>query len=246
MITQKQLVDEVTRTRTRLASWQFGQLAVFFILLLLVLPLLHHGVLVKSVTTLFVLNSLLVADSSSPDAHVLRWAGWTMWIVAALSNVVEEFHLNEALTFTTKIVAISSHTLLFLICAASILSVVFRAGRITLDGIFASVVAYQLIGLFFAQIYTLALLLNPDSLHLPDSVPPNTENFQVEMIYFSFVTLATLGYGDILPDTNLTRSVAIVEAIIGQFYVAVIVAVLVSAFVSQRMQDQADSSKRTQ
>ncbi len=62
------------------------------------------------------------------------------------------------------------------------------------------------------------------------------------MIYFSFVTLATLGYGDILPDSNLTRSVAILEAIIGQFYVAVIVAVLVSAFVSQRMQNQSGSS----
>ncbi len=112
-----------------------------------------------------------------------------------------------------------------------------RARVITLDGILASVVAYQLIGMFFAQIYTLAIVVDPSSLHLPESVAPNTENFQVEMIYFSFVTLATLGYGDIVPDTNLTRSVTILEAVIGQFYVAVIVALLVSAFVSQRMQD---------
>ena len=76
---------------------------------------------------------------------------------------------------------------------------------------------------------------------LPGSVAPNTENYQVEMIYYSFVTLATLGYGDIVPDTSLTRSVAIVEAVIGQFYVAIVVAVLVSAFVAQRMQDQTDS-----
>ena len=65
------------------------------------------------------------------------------------------------------------------------------------------------------------------------------------MIYFSFVTLATLGYGDVLPDTNFTRSVSIVEAIIGQFYVAVIVAVLVSAFIAQRMEDQAESSGKS-
>jgi hypothetical protein len=244
-MTTRQLLGEITNARSKLASWQFGQLAVFFFLMLFLLPLLHHGVLVKSLTTLFVLNSLLVTDSNSPHASVLRRIGWTLWAVAAVSNVVEEFHLSETLTFATKYIAISSHTLLFMICAASILSVVLRARRITLDGVIASVVAYQLIGLFFAQIYTLALLINPDSLHLPDSVPANTENFQVEMIYFSFVTLATLGYGDILPDTNLTRSVTILEAIIGQFYVAVIVAVLVSAFVSQRMQD-ADASKDTQ
>ena len=41
------------------------------------------------------------------------------------------------------------------------------------------------------------------------------------MIYYSFVTLATLGYGDMVPDTSMTRSVAILEAVIGQFYVAI-------------------------
>jgi voltage-gated potassium channel Kch len=237
-----ELTNELTKARSKLASWQFAQLAVFFVVLLLVLPLIRHDLIVKSITTLFVLNSLLVADSSNPNARVMRWAGWLLWAIGAGANVVEEFHLSEAMTLATKYVAISSHILLYLLCAGSILSVVFRAGRITLDGILASVVAYQLIGLFFAQIFTLAIVVDPSSMHLPDNLQPSTTNFQVEMIYFSFVTLATLGYGDILPDSNLTRSVAILEAIIGQFYVAVIVAVLVSAFVSQRMQNPSDSS----
>jgi voltage-gated potassium channel len=241
-MTTRQLVGNIAAARSKLASWQFGQLLVFFCLLLFLLPLLHHGALVKAIAALFVLNSLLVADSNNPNAVALRWIGWFLWGLAVVSNVVEEFHLNEALTLTTKCIGISTHVVLYLLCAASILSVVFRAKRITLDLILASAVAYQLIGLFFAQIYTLAIVVNPNSLHLPDNVPPNTENFQVEMIYFSFVTLATLGYGDVLPETSITRSVAILEAVIGQFYVAVIVAVLVSAFVSQRMQDQAGAS----
>jgi voltage-gated potassium channel Kch len=238
----RELTNELSKARSNLASWQFAQLTVFFVALLLVLPLIRHDLIVKSITTLFVLNSLLVADSSNPNARVMRWAGWLLWAIGACASVVEEFHLSEALTLATKYVAISSHMLLYLLCAGSILSVVFRAGRITLDGILASVVAYLLIGLFFAQIFTLAIVVDPSSLHLPDNLQPSTANFQVEMIYFSFVTLATLGYGDILPDSNLTRSVAILEAIIGQFYVAVIVAVLVSAFVSQRMQNPPDSS----
>ncbi|HTK99600.1 MAG TPA: ion channel [Pseudomonadales bacterium] len=233
-------VDDITRTRSRLASWKFGQLAVFFLLLLFVLPLLHHGLLVKAISTLFVLNSLLVADSSNPNAHGLRRIGWSLWGIALASNVIEEFHLNQPLTFAMKYLAIGSHALLLLVCAVSILNVVLRASRITLDGIIASVVAYELIGVLFAQIYTLAYVADSTSLLLPGNAPPSTENFQVELIYFSFVTLATLGYGDIVPVTNVTRSVAIVEAVIGQFYVAVIVAVLVSAFVSQRMQDLAE------
>jgi voltage-gated potassium channel len=241
-MTTQQLIDRLGHTRSTLASWQFGQLAVFFVVLLFVLPILHHGVLVKSITTLFVINSLLVTDSSNPNARELRWIGWSLAIVAGVSNVLEELHLSEALTFATKYVAITSHALLFMFCAASILGIVFRMRRITLDGILASVVVYELIGLVFAQIYTLARLINPVSLQMPPSVAANTENFQVEMIYYSFVTLATLGYGDIVPDTNVTRSVAIVEAVIGQFYVAVVVALLVSAFVAQRMQDQTDPS----
>jgi voltage-gated potassium channel len=239
MITHTQIAARISRTRSTLAQWRFAQLAVFFVLLLFLLPLLSHGLLVKSVTTLFVLNSLLVADSSSPIARWLRWTAWTLWLIGVVSNLVEELHLEDALTFATKCIAISSQTVLFVICAVAILAVVFRAGRVTLDGILASVVAYQLIGLVFAQIYTLAMLVDPNSLHLPDSVAPNTENFRLEMIYFSFVTLATLGYGDVLPDTDFTRSVSIVEAILGQFYVAVIVAVLVSAFIAQRMEVQA-------
>ena len=238
----QQLKDRLGRTRSTLASWQFGQLAVFFVVLLFLLPILHHGILVKSITTLFVINSLLVADSNNPNARDLRWIGWSLAIIAAVSNVFEELHMSAALTFATKYIAITSHALLFLFCAVSILTLVFRMRRITLDGILASVVVYELIGVFFAQIYTLARLINPASLQLPGSVAENTENFQVEMIYYSFVTLATLGYGDIVPDTSLTRSVAILEAVIGQFYVAIVVAVLVSAFVAQRIQDQTDSS----
>jgi voltage-gated potassium channel Kch len=241
-MTTRHLTNEITKARSKLASWQFAQLSVFFVLLLLVVPLIHHGLIVKSISTLFVLNSLLVADSSSPNARAMRWIGWLLWGIGAAASVAEEFHLSDPLSFGMKYIAITSHVLLYLLCAGSILSVVFRAGRITLDGILASVVAYQLIGLFFAQIYTLAIVVDPSSLHLPDGVQPSSATFQVEMIYFSFVTLATLGYGDILPDSNLTRSVAILEAIIGQFYVAVIVAVLVSAFVSQRMQNPSGSS----
>jgi voltage-gated potassium channel len=49
-------------------------------------------------------------------------------------------------------------------------------------------------------------------------------------IYFSFVTLATLGYGDIVPRSEVARGVAIVEAVAGQLYLAVMVARLISIF----------------
>ena len=53
-------------------------------------------------------------------------------------------------------------------------------------------------------------------------------------LYFSFVTLTTLGYGDITPVSATARSLSFMQAVAGQFYVAVLVAGLVSAYISDR------------
>ena len=57
-----------------------------------------------------------------------------------------------------------------------------------------------------------------------------------ELMYFSFVTITTLGYGDLIPVKPLARTVAFLEAIIGQFYVAVLVAWLVGMYLSEKGQ----------
>jgi hypothetical protein len=237
------IVTQVSAARSRFAGWQYAQLAVLFPLFLLVLPFLKHALLAKAVITLLLLNIMLVADSASRGARFIRPIGWLLWTLSTLGVLVEDFHIHDALAAQCKFVGMGAHTLLIGLCGASILSVVFRAQRVTVDGIFASVVAYQLLGLLFAQVYTMLFFANPASLHLPDSVIPSGEPMQLEMIYFSFVTLATLGYGDIVPDTSFARSITIIEAIIGQFYVAVVVAVLVSAFVAQRLTALAEKNR---
>ena len=110
---------------------------------------------------------------------------------------------------------------------------VFRRGAITLDGIFAALVAYLLIAFAFAEIYVFLQMWAPESFRFPAPIESGTApDLASSMLYFSFVTIATLGYGDILPHTEAVRMVAVVEAVVGQFYVAVIVALLVSRFVA--------------
>ncbi|MEO1530437.1 MAG: potassium channel family protein [Planctomycetota bacterium] len=82
---------------------------------------------------------------------------------------------------------------------------------------------YILIGLFFASINAVLLQLDPQSMVLPKD---ETEPF-FQLIYFSFVTLTTVGYGDVLPASNAARMLAAYEAVIGQSYVAVVVGLLV-------------------
>jgi hypothetical protein len=137
-------------------------------------------------------------------------------------------------------VEVAAHVPILTACAVGILVFVFRRGSITLDGVFAAVAAYLLIAFAFAEVYLLLQMSAPDSFRFP--APDAAEigpSLASSMLYFSFVTIATLGYGDVLPHSETARMLAVIEAVVGQFYVAVIVALLVSKFIAPTAAGQA-------
>lgn len=104
--------------------------------------------------------------------------------------------------------------------------VAFRRGRVDGERIFAVLNAYMLTGLIFGIAYGLVNEIRPGSFSLPSQGAMRFE----EGVYLSFVVLTSLGLGEIVPATGVARGLAIVEAIIGQMYMAVLVARLVSLY----------------
>ncbi len=103
----------------------------------------------------------------------------------------------------------------------------FNANRLV-----GAVCIFLLIGVIWALTYTVVELLAPGSfIGLAASTQTGWDS---SWLYFSFVTLTTLGYGDISPVSALAQALSYLQAVVGQFYVAVLVAGLVSAFVSDR------------
>ncbi len=103
---------------------------------------------------------------------------------------------------------------------------------ISLNRIVGAVCVYLLLGVMWSIAYNVLEYLQPDSFKgLTELVSPA---WNPDWIYFSFVTITTLGYGDITPITQTARSLAVAEAIVGQFYIAVLVAGLVSAYISSK------------
>ena len=104
-----------------------------------------------------------------------------------------------------------------------------RTNRVTTDTILGGICVYVLVGVLWVSAFTLVENLHPGSLLLDGSMlPSSSESFRhSEILYFSFVTLTTLGYGDIQPSTAAARALASGEAIVGQLYVAIFVARLV-------------------
>ncbi len=92
------------------------------------------------------------------------------------------------------------------------------------EHVYAALSAYMLAGIFFGLFYWVVQQIAPGSF----SAGP--EFTRMTALYFSFVTLATLGYGDIVPRTEIARGLVIVEAVGGQLFLAVLVARLVSGY----------------
>jgi hypothetical protein len=115
-----------------------------------------------------------------------------------------------------------------LAAAAGALRFMLKAETVNRETIFAALSTYLLAGIFFGQIYWSIEQIWPGSMSGPDELS------ELTAVYYSFVTLATLGYGDFLPRSDLARGIATFEVIGGQLYLAVLVARLIGAFDASR------------
>lgn len=135
------------------------------------------------------------------------------------------------------IVIASSFSLFILIAIISMSRDVFVTDRVTTNRIVGSICIYLLIGMFFTFVYTVAGVAQPNGFNMGGVTYGKIEAFR-DYIYFSFVTLTTTGYGDMLPSSSITRTLSILEAIIGPIYVAVMIARLVGLRISQEVKQE--------
>lgn len=111
-----------------------------------------------------------------------------------------------------------------------ILAQVVRPGQVTLARVLGAIAVYLLLGIGWANAYQIAEHFFPGSFVSTIAQPVSLNDW----VYFSFLTLTTVGYGDIVPVHRVARSLAIGEALTGQLYIAVLLARLVSLEVSSR------------
>ena len=119
----------------------------------------------------------------------------------------------------------------FVFIITIVLKFIFSQEEITGDMLAGAASVYLMLAIIWMYAYRLIALIQPGSFAIADA--QNIE--QTTALYFSFVTITTLGYGDIFPVTTLAKSCAILEAVVGQLYLVVTVAWLVGMQVSHRM-----------
>jgi len=107
---------------------------------------------------------------------------------------------------------------------------IFTKKDVNREVIYAAVIVYLLMAMVWTFAYTLLEYVYPDSFSYPGGPREDTFRF----LYFSFVTITTLGYGDITPLTRKASSLVMLEAVTGQMYLVVVVAWLVGMYVSRK------------
>src|SRR6266850_353445 len=123
----------------------------------------------------------------------------------------------------------------FALTACLLLADVLSKGAVTADKIYGALCVYLLIGLTWGFMFLTLEGFQPGSFFLGQGQLSGIEKDPATLVYFSFVTLSTVGYGDITPLSPPARSFAFMEAIIGQIYLAVLVARLVGLHIAYSM-----------
>jgi hypothetical protein len=217
------------------AQWRFLMLTLLMCAWLLLTPLLKGDWRVQLLLEAFMLVTLLVTVWANPQLSRLRNVLIVLWLASVAGTLLSIATTEHPAWRWSRTLELLSLVPLMAMLAAGMLAFVLRERTLTLDSIFATIAAYLLVAVLFAQIYVCMITWNPASFSLPVEVANRPVHLlQSDMTYFSLVTLATVGYGDILPATSTARMLAMIEAVTGQFYVAVVVAIFVGMYSSQR------------
>lgn len=210
---------------TREYRWRHLALLISILLFFTVTPFavtFRHGILIVDIAATTILVAATYALSERKHLFTIAIVLSVITIIAAtLLLLFPEHWIMVVLEHGCVVVLVAFFSV-------SILGYVLRTGRVTIDRIFAAVCVYLLIGFAWTFAYAFLEDIQPDAFtNLIDTSPnPNLARV-MELRYFSFMTLTTVGYGDILPHSTTARTMAALEAVTGQIYLAVLVARLV-------------------
>lgn len=210
---------------TQIHIGRFLFLLISMLLVFIIRPFLEGFIGIKFLMDLFysiILFSGIYAVSKKKHTFYIALIIACPALIAQWSGYLVTFHSSF---LVGKIFA----ALFYAFMGIVILDYLFKEKVITPDMIIGAICVYLLLGMMWAAIFSIIEILQPGSFQIPESTASELSHF----FYYSFVTLTTLGYGDITPITAPARSLSLLEAIMGQLYIAVLIARLVGIHIAQ-------------
>ena len=211
---------------------------ILFLGVLLLDPLIPSVLTNLSFTLIGVAGAWLLSDRKSLSRKIIALSSSVVVVAIGSAKLLPEAMVGPA-RMRIGLLLLTFTLILYSCCGALMLSAMLKAREVTHHVIVSAVNLYLILGMFYAHIYTILDWFRPESFALKVPEQESASNF----VYFSFVTLATLGYGDITPKTEFAQRLAITEAITGQFYGSLVVAYLLSLYIRHGIRGR-DSGSR--
>ena len=209
-------LQRIERMRAALSYW--AVLAAIFIAFFMA-ALLPDDAWASSLIVLVLSVTLLTVIWTAGWAMTERTVPFAIATASGLAAAINIFWQTEALTALLGLVA----GLLIVSIAVAIAAGAIAQNEVNSRSVAGAICVYMLFGMLFMFLYGVLVALG----HAP-FFAQGTDGTRPIRLYFSFVTLATLGYGDYTPAGNLGHALAVLEALIGQLYLVTVVAVVVT------------------
>jgi hypothetical protein len=195
--------------------------------LLVLVPILNRFVAAHIFQDIFL--TAIAASMLYTIGHKRRYViAGVLFAIAMLTSLwLQYFFQNKGIAAFAMIAGI----LFISVVIASILGFMFKFEGVNRELIYTAILLYLLAALLWAFPYTFLELIDPASFNIELDQP---QSYLLVFQYYSFVTITTLGYGDITPVTEVAKAFSVLEAIVGQLYLVVVVAWLVGMHVSSR------------
>jgi hypothetical protein len=216
-------------------------LLLSLIFLLLIVPAIEQSSMGAGLLRVGITAVLVSAAVATRRRKALLIVGLLFAGVAAPVSWMTMFFEQPALFLFSSIL----EGAFFVVMAVLILITVIRRHMATVHSIFGAITAYLLLGLAWAVVYWGIAVVDSSAFAMAGRVT-EVRGFS-QFVYFSFVTMSTLGYGDITPQSSAAQTLTWMQSVTGQFYIAVLVAWMVSAISKPSdgdRQTQADSSAK--
>jgi hypothetical protein len=210
---------------------RFGALLVTLVSTFVVAPFFRdEAVGVSSLSVVF--TAVLLAGAYAVS---LRRRVFYVGLAIGIPAIALEWISNFVLTTPLVIANLVTFGVFVLYVAAVVFNEILEEDHVTLDTIFGGICIYLMLGIAWVMAYAALEYWQPGSflvggMALQELHPELQVRFP-EFLYFSFVTITTLGYGDIVPQTPPARAASTAEAIVGQLYIAIFVARLVGMYI---------------
>jgi len=214
-----------------------GRHGVMLASLIFLLAALPFGHAIAGGSTRFPVLLVLVLSSAVFVNSHQRWA----FVAASVFGLGAVAGIGYAEYFDSQTVRLAAQVLGLALLGFTTLVMfnsLIQTDQVSQDTIVGGICVYLLIGLCFAMIFILMTNLAPGSFREGQEEiarsAADTSAHATTLLFFSFVTLTTLGYGDVSPASDMARMFAVSEALIGQLYLAIFVARLVALYVRTR------------